>query len=169
MTTSVKRRTLTETCLTKRFSLLSRAPPRAIYLWSRTACKALATLIIIEGPSCLSHFHCLMDRLKMSLTCCKVSVERPRFLRVAQCRMEASPTAHMSRWVTGSARSARSVSHSSKLYLMITKAAATSSSKYATKINSCKTFFPSRYLNWSRLRPMNAGNSYCRAWATMPL
>ena len=169
MTTSVKRRTLTETCSTKRFSLLSRAPPRAIYLWSRIACKALATIIIIEGPSCLSHFRSLMDRLKMSLTCCRVSDERPRFSRVAQCRMEASLTAHMSRWVTGYARSARSESHSLKLYLMIIKAAATSSSKYATKINSCKTFFPSRCLNWSKLRPMNAGSSYYRAWVMMPL
>ena len=148
MTFSAKRKTRIETCSTRKFSRSSRAPPLAIYLLSRRlVCRVWTTTITIEGPSCLSHFHSLMDQLKTNRTCCKVSAGRPRFLRVVQCRMETSPTAHMSKWVTGYARSARSVSHSLKQYLMIIKAAATSFSKCATKINSFKTSFPSRCLN----------------------
>ena len=137
------KKTRSEICLTtNRSSPRSQAQAPVICLLNH---RSVIRVWSIGVRSCPSLFHSSMVPQKTNLTSCKGSAEQPKYSKQTSCQMEAHSTARMRRSTIGYARSARSASRNSRSSLMTIKAAATSSSKSATKISFCRTFSVSRY------------------------
>ena len=108
-----------------------------------------------------------MGQQKMNRRCCRVSAEPQRFLKLEQHLMGMQDTVPTRKSKTGFAKSAKSVSPSLRSCLTIIKGDAQSSSKFATRISFCKTFYQSRFLSLSRQPQTKGASSSMQGWVMM--
>lgn len=162
---SAWKKTTSTTWWTTRCNPRSRVATPVTFLMSlRLACKVL----IIEVHFYLNLCPYLMGQQRMSHLCFRVFAELQRYLRQEPQLTEMLVTAPTRKSKTGSVESARSACHSSKLCLMTIKVDAPSSSKFATRISSCKIFYQSRSSSLSRLPPKKGASSLMQVWAMKP-